>query len=213
MIRILLADDHTLYREGLKLLLEREGLCVIGEAADGGEALRLALELKPDVTVLDLTMPVMGGLEVIRELRREQPDAKIVLLSMHEEETWILNALRYGASGYVFKTQTDRDLVHTIEMAAKGAFYLGPNIPHSVVDALTHNAPQVQEPLTEREQQVVKLIADGMSYREIATALGLSPKTVESHRGRIMQKLKLEQTTQLICYAVRTQLARMMPAH
>ncbi|MES2606337.1 MAG: response regulator transcription factor [Pseudomonadota bacterium] len=213
MIRILLADDHALYRDGLKILLEqREGLAVIGEATDGGEAVRMAEELRPDVCVLDMSMQVLNGIDATREIRKRVPDAKIVLLSMHEEEAYILAALKVGASGYVFKTQTDRDLIHTIEMVAKGAFYLGPNIPHSVIDALTHNTTQVNDVLTERELQVVKLIGDGMSYREIAGILGLSPKTVESHRGRIMQKLKLEQTTQLICYAVRAQISKIMPA-
>lgn len=208
MTRILLADDHTLYREGLKLLLEREGLAVIGEAADGGEAVRLALELLPDITLMDLSMPVYNGIEAAARIRRALPDAKIVLLSMHEDEASILEALKVGVSGYVFKSQTDRDLIHTIDMITHGAFYLGPNIPHSVIDALTHKHSQASEALTEREQQIVDLIAEGKNSREIAEILHLSPKTIESHRARIMHKLHLEQTPQLICYAVRAQMHR-----
>jgi DNA-binding NarL/FixJ family response regulator len=211
MTRILLADDHALYREGLRLLLEREGLSVIGEAADGGEAVQLTLELLPDVILLDLSMPVLNGIEAARKIRKALPEAKIVLLTMHEEEACILEALKVGVSGYVFKTQTDRDLIHTIEVVADGAFYLGPNIPHSVIDALTHNPSHASEALTEREQQVVDLIANGKTSREIAEVLHLSPKTIESHRSRIMQKLKLEQTTQLVCYAVRAQMHRAAP--
>jgi two-component system, NarL family, response regulator NreC len=208
MTRILLADDHALYREGLKLLLEREGLTVIGEAADGGEAVRLALELLPDITLMDLSMPVYNGIEAAARIRKALPDAKIILLTMHEDEVTILEALKVGVSGYVFKTQTDRDLIHTIEVVANGAFYLGPNIPHSVIDALTRNYSPASEALTEREQQVVDLIADGKTSREIAGILQLSPKTIESHRSRIMQKLKFEQMPQLICYAVRAQMHR-----
>ncbi|HEY0961609.1 MAG TPA: response regulator transcription factor [Pseudomonadales bacterium] len=212
MIRILLADDHALYREGLRLLLERAGsFTIVGEAADGGEAVRLAFELLPDVILLDISMPVYNGIEATARIRKAWPHAKIVLLSMHEDETTILEALKAGVNGYVFKTQTERDLVHTIEVVADGAFFLGPNIPHSVIDALTHNASHVSDALTEREQQIVALIADGKTSREIAEILHLSPKTIESHRARIMQKLKLQQTTQLVCYAVRAQMQRLAP--
>src|SRR5688572_6044831 len=201
MTRILLADDHALYREGLRLLLEREGLEIVGEAADGSEAVRLTFELLPDVVVMDLSMPVYNGIEATAKIRKALPNAKIVLMSMHEDESSILEALKVGVNGYVFKSQTDRDLIHTLEVVANGAFYLGPNIPHSVIDALTHNNSQISEALTEREQQIVELIAEGKTSREIAGVLHLSPKTIESHRARIMQKLKLEQTTQLVCYA------------
>jgi two-component system, NarL family, response regulator NreC len=212
MIRILLADDHALYREGLRLLLERDPrFMIVGEAADGGEAVRLALELLPDIILMDLSMPVFNGIEASLRIRTALPDAKVVLLSMHDDEASILEALKAGVNGYVFKAQTDRDLIHTIEVVANGAFYLGPNIPHSVIDALTHNHSQVSEALTERELQVVDLIANGKTSRQIAEILHLSPKTIESHRSRIMHKLKLEQTTQLVCYAVRAQLQRLAP--
>lgn len=211
MIRVLLADDHALYREGLRLLLERANISVVGEAADGAEAIRLTFELLPDIVVMDLSMPIHNGLEATAKIRKALPNAKIVLLSMHEDESSILEALKVGVNGYVFKSQTDRDLIHTIEVVANGAFYLGPNIPHSVIDALTHNNSQLSEALTEREQQVVDLIAEGKTSREIAEILHLSPKTIESHRSRIMHKLKLQQTTELICYAVRAQMQRLAP--
>lgn len=213
MTRILLADDHALYREGLRLLLERGGLTVVGEAADGGEAVRLALELLPDITLMDLSMPVYNGIEAAARIHKALPDAKIVLLTMHEDETTILEALKVGVSGYVFKSQTDRDLMHTIEVVANGAFYLGPNIPHSVIDALTHNRSQTSDALTDREHQVIDLIADGKTSREIAETLHLSAKTIESHRSRIMHKLKFDQTTQLVCYAVRAQMHRAVAFH
>lgn len=212
MTRILLADDHALYRESLRLLLERAGsFMIVGEAADGGEAIRLAFELVPDLILMDISMPVYNGIEATRRIRRALPDAKIVLLSMHEDQVTILEALKAGVNGYVFKTQTDRDLVHTIEVVANGAFYLGPNIPHGVIGALTHGGAHVSEALTEREQRIVELIADGKTSRAIAEILHLSPKTIESHRARIMHKLKLQQTTQLVSYAVRAQMQRLEP--
>ncbi|MEX0902939.1 MAG: response regulator transcription factor [Pseudohongiellaceae bacterium] len=207
MIRILIADDHTLFREGVRLLLEREGFCVVGEAADGEEAVRLAQQLEVDVHVLDFGMPVLNGIDAAREIRRKDPEAKMVLLTMYQDETYVLEALRAGFAGYVFKAQTDSDLVHTLREVAQGALYLGPNIPQSVIEVLTSNT-QSAESLTERERQVVDLIADGKTSKQIAQVLGLSPKTIESHRSRIMQKLNFEQSTQLVCYAVRTQLSK-----
>ncbi|MDY6981965.1 MAG: response regulator transcription factor, partial [Pseudomonadota bacterium] len=168
-------------------------------------------ELLPDVIVMDVRMPIYDGIEATTKIRKMLPHAKIVLLSMHEDEATILDALKAGVNGYVFKTQTDRDLVHTIEVVADGAFYLGPNIPPGVIDALTHNGAHVADALTEREQGIVELIADGKTSREIAEILHLSPKTIESHRARIMQKLKLQQTTQLVSYAVRAQMQRLAP--
>lgn len=208
MTSLLLADDHVLFREGVKLLLEQEGFEIAGEAGDGAEAVRLVWELEPDVIVLDLSMPHLTGIEAAREIRKRMPDAKIILLTMYDDEIYMLEALRVGISGYVLKAQTESDLAHTIREVARGAFYLGPNIPQSVIDALTNNTRLSSETLTERERQVLDLIAAGKSTQQIARTLGLSPKTIESHRGRIMHKLNFTQSSQLVSYAVRSQLSK-----
>ena len=208
MTSVLLADDHALFREGVRLLLKSEGFDVVGEASDGAEAVRLAKELAPDVIVMDLNMPVLNGIEAAQKIRKTIDGAKIILLTMYEDEEYMLEALRMGVNGYVLKSQTNSDLAQTIRMVAEGAFYLGPNIPQSVIDALTNNTQLSSETLTEREWLVIELIAEGNTTVEIARALGLSPKTIESHRSRIMQKLNFDQTSQLVSYAVRSQMAR-----
>lgn len=208
MTSVLLADDHALFREGVKLLLMSEGFDVVGEAATGEEAVRMAQELSPDVIALDLSMPGLNGIQAAQRIRKNMTGAKIILLTMYEDEEYMLEALRVGVNGYVLKMQTNTDLVQTIRMVSQGAFYLGPNIPQSVIDALTNNTQLASESLTEREWQVVELIADGKTTNEIARALELSPKTIESHRSRIMQKLNLDQTAQLVTFAVRSQMTR-----
>lgn len=208
MTSVLLADDHALFREGVRLLLKSEGFDVIGEAATGEEAVRMAEELSPDVIALDLGMPGLNGIQAAQKIRKTMSGAKIILLTMYEDEEYMLEALRVGVNGYVLKVQTDIDLVQTIRMVSQGAFYLGPNIPQSVIDALTNNTQLASESLTEREWQVVELIADGKTTNEIARVLELSPKTIESHRSRIMQKLNLDQTAQLVTFAVRSQMTR-----
>ena len=207
MINVLLADDHPLFREGVRLLLEQEGFNVVGEASDGAEAVALAEQLSPDVITLDLSMPVLNGIQAAQKIR-SRTKAKIILLTMYEDEEYMVEALRVGVNGYVLKMQTESELAYTINVVAEGAFYLGPNIPPSVIEALTNKDKVVSNPITAREQQVIDLIAEGLSTREIAKSLGLSPKTVESHRSRIMQKLHFKQTSQLVCYAVRSQLSK-----
>lgn len=208
MTSVLLADDHTLFREGVRLLLKSEGFDVIGEASTGEEAVRMAEELSPDVIALDLSMPGLNGIQAAQKIRKSMSGAKIILLTMYEDEEYMLEALRVGVNGYVLKMQTESDLVQTIRMVAQGAFYLGPNIPQSVIDALTNNTKLASESLTEREWQVVELISEGKTTNEIARILELSPKTIESHRSRIMQKLNLDQTAQLVTFAVRSQMTR-----
>src|SRR5690606_25581877 len=170
MTSVLLADDHALFREGVRLLLKSEGFDVIGEASTGEEAVRLAQELSPDVIALDLSMPDLNGIQAAQRIRKNMAGAKIILLTMYEDEEYMLEALRVGVNGYVLKVQTDSDLVQTIRMVSQGAFYLGPNIPQSVIDALTNNTQLASESLTEREWQVVELIADGKTTNEIAQA-------------------------------------------
>lgn len=208
MTGILIADDHALFRAGVKLLLEREGFSVVGEAADGPATVRLAAELLPDVVLLDLSMPGLTGIEVARSIRSAQSKAKIIMLTMYDDEAFILEALQAGMSGFVLKARSALELVFAIREAMRGSFYLGPDIPKSVIDALTNNTSLPSQSLTARERQVVGLVSMGASTKEIGVELGLSPKTIESHRSRIMQKLGFTQTSQLVRYAVRLQMIR-----
>lgn len=201
--RVALADDHAIFRQGLRTLLEQKGIEVTGDAADGGQALRLVQETQPDVAVLDLSMPVMSGLDVARALGGLAPKIRTILLTMHTEEVYILEALRVGVWGYVLKSQAAADVVDAVRQVAGGAIYLSPGISETVVHAYTErNRPRV-EPLSNREQQVLKLIAEGMTTKEIADLLGISSKTAESHRARVMKKLGIHETASLVRYAVR----------
>jgi DNA-binding NarL/FixJ family response regulator len=191
-----------MFREGVRTLLEREGIEVAGEAGDGREAVRLVGELAPDVTVLDLHMPVMNGIEAARDLARSAPRVRSVLLTMFSEDAYVLEALRAGVRGYVLKGQAAPDLIDAVRQVMRGAVYLSPGISEVVMNALLKpGAPA--DPLTSRELQVLQLVAEGRTAREIALALGLSPKTAESHRNRIMRKLDIHETAGLVRYAVR----------
>jgi two-component system response regulator NreC len=202
-IRILLADDHVMVRQGLRVLLEQAGMSVIGEASDGQEALRLAHEHTPDVAVLDLAMPSLNGLETARRLRETLPQTKIVLLTMHPEEPYVLEALQAGAVGYVLKTQAAGDIVQAIRDALQGAVYLSSRVAHTVVQAYLTRSSRSPDPLTSREREIVQRIAEGQTTKEIAAALGLSVKTVESHRSSLMRKLDIHETATLVRYAIR----------
>lgn len=208
MTRVLLVDDHTLFREGVRLLLERAGFAVVGEADNGAQAVQMTDKLEPDVLILDLSMPILGGVETARLIRHSNQAVKIVLLTMYRDEVELLEALRAGVNGCVLKAHAASELVHAIKEAARGAFYLAPDIPSTIIQALAHNTRLASQSLSPREKQVVTLIAEGKSNREIAKTLVLSPKTVESHRSRIMQKLSLSQTAELVCYAVRQHLIK-----
>lgn len=174
-----------------------------GEAADGGQALRLAQETQPDVAVLDLSMPVMSGLEVARELGRLAPGIRTILLTMHSEDSYILEAMRVGVSGYVLKTQAAADVIEAIRQVAGGAIYLSPGVSQTVVHAYMAKSGLPADPLSGREHQVLKLIAEGKTTKEIASLLGVSSKTAESHRARIMRKLDIHETASLVRYAIR----------
>ena len=202
-IRILLADDHVMVRQGLRVLLEQAGMSVIGEASDGQEALRLAHEHAPDVAVLDLAMPSLNGLETARRLRETLPQTKIVLLTMHTEEPYVLEALQAGAVGYVLKTQAAGDIVQAIRDALQGAMYLSSRVAHTVVQAYLTRSSRSPDPLTSREREIVQRIAEGQTTKEIAAALDLSVKTVESHRNSLMRKLDIHETATLVRYAIR----------
>lgn len=208
MTRVLLADDHVLFREAVRVLLEEDDFDIVGEVSDGLEAVEKARELKPDVIIMDISMPTLSGIEAVKQIRADDGDAKIVFLTVHDDESYMLEACQVGAKGYVLKDQTEAELARTVSEVAKGAFYMGPNVPASVFEALTSNKKVMPGSLSERELEVVDLIAEGMTSRQIAEKLGLSPKTIESHRRRIMQKLNFSESSQLVSYAVKSQWTR-----
>ncbi len=201
-LRILLADDHQIVRQGLKALLEREGFDVAAEASDGLEAVRLARDLQPDVAILDIAMPLLNGLDAAREVLKGSPRTKAILLTMHAEDHYVLEALRAGVSGYVLKTKAAGDLVQAIREVARGAIYLSPGVSRAVVQAYRAKSDLPPDPLTPRERQVLQLIAEGKRTKEIATLLGVSVKTAESHRTRLMEKLNIHETASLVRYAL-----------
>lgn len=201
--RILLADDHLIVRQGLRALLEREGFEVVAEVADGQEAARVARERCPDVAVLDFAMPLLNGLDAAREILRACPRAKAILLTMHTDDHYVLEALQAGVKGYVVKTQATADLIRAIHEVLRGTSYLSPGISETVVQAYLSKSGVPVDPLSPRERQVLQLVAEGKSTKEIATLLGISFKTAESHRTRIMKKTNIHETASLVRYAVR----------
>ncbi|MGH7206636.1 MAG: response regulator [Nitrospiraceae bacterium] len=202
-LHILLADDHLIVRQGLKVLLEREGFTVVGEASDGREAVRLAQELRPDIAMLDLTMPLLNGIDAGRAILQASPKTKIVLLTMHTEDHYVLEALRGGIKGYVLKTKAAEELVQAIQEVSLGKLYLTPGVSEAVVQAYLAKTDLPPEPLSLREREVLQLIAEGKTTKEVAVVLGISVKTAESHRTRIMEKLDIHQTASLVRYAIR----------
>ena len=201
--RILLADDHAIVRQGLKALLEREGFTVIAEAEDGQAAVRAARERCPDVAVLDFSMPLLNGRDAAREILQVCPRAKAILLTMHTEDHYVLEALQIGVKGYVVKNQASGDLVRAINEVQRGMTYLSPGVSQTVVQAFLSKAVMPRDPLTSREREVLQLVAEGKSTKEIAQLLAISFKTAESHRTRIMKKTDIHETAGLVRYAVR----------
>jgi DNA-binding NarL/FixJ family response regulator len=202
-IRILLADDHAIVRDGLRAVLERAGFGVVGEASDGREAVRLVKELMPDVAVLDLAMPSLNGVDAARAIHEVSPRTRTVLLTMHAEHQLILDALRAGVRGYVLKSHAASDLVRAIEDAAAGGVYLSSSISRVLLDAYLSNAAVPPDPLTPLERQVLQLVAEGHTTKEVARTLGLTIKSAEAHRARIMRKLDIHDTAGLVRYAIR----------
>jgi|SRR5882724_10294589 len=202
-LRIFLADDHGMFREGVRLLLESQGFSVVGEAADGLTAAKLAAELHADIAVLDVAMPRLNGVDAARSLKTDAPDVKTILLSVHTEEPYVIEGLRAGVRGYVMKTQAGSELVQAIREVARGAIYLSPGISGLVVDACLTDGAHPRDPLTLRERQVLQLVAEGNSTKEVAGLLGIGARTAESHRLRIMKKLGIHETATLVRYAVR----------
>jgi two-component system response regulator NreC len=207
-MKILLADDHQIFRESLKALLEREGCEIVAEAADGRQAARLARRLAPDIAVLDLGMPLLNGVDAARDIKRHAPRTRTLLLTMFEEAAYVLSALQAGVRGYVLKAQAAADLMRAIDEVLRGAIYLSPGISRIVVDAYLNKTTAVDEPLSYRERHVLQLVAEGRSTKGIAVELGVGFKTVESHRTRIMRKLDIHNTAGLVRYAIRRGLVR-----
>jgi two-component system response regulator NreC len=202
-IRVFLADDHELVRQGLKALLEREGFQVVGEASNGQEALRLVPDARPDVAVLDISMPILNGLDAARELQKSSRKTRSILLTRHDENQYVTEALRAGVRGYVLKNQAANDLVHAIQQVCRGEIYLSPSISSTVVEAFLSKTPLPTDPLTSRERQILQLIGEGRSSKDIAVLLGISIKTAESHRTRLMGKLDIHELASLVRYAIR----------
>ena len=204
-MRVLIADDHGIVRSGLRLLLERQpDIEVIGEAADGAEARDTAIRERPDLAILDVRMPKLTGLQATREIKRQAPEVAVLILSMHDDERYLFEALRAGASGYVLKTQADADLVEAIGAVQRGEPFLTPAAQQTLIkDVLERGRDEADEDLTPREQEIVKLVAEAHTTRQIAEILHLSEKTVENHRGNAMRKLGMRDRVELVRYAIR----------
>jgi len=202
-LRILLADDHCIVRQGLRALLEGAGFEVAGEAADGQEAVRLVETLKPDVVVLDLIMPTLNGLDAGRQILQRHPAMPVMLLTMHTEEHHVAAALRAGIKAYLLKTQAAEDLVRAIRDVVRGHVFLSAAISRVVVEGYVSGVPAPGESLAPRERQVLQLVAEGNTSKEIAVLLNLSVKTVDSYRARVMEKVGVHETAGLVRYAIR----------
>jgi DNA-binding NarL/FixJ family response regulator len=201
--RILLADDHGIVREGLKTLIrEQPDMTVVGEAADGALAIKLAGELKPDVVVLDVSMPEVNGAAATRKIKRANAKIKVVALTVHEDKSYLEQLLSAGASGYVLKRTAPGELINALRAVIKGGTYLDPNVAGAVVETFVwKQGTGAVEGLTDRETSVAKLVAQGYTNKEIASQLGISVKTVETHKARSMEKLELRSRADLVRYA------------
>jgi DNA-binding NarL/FixJ family response regulator len=209
MISILLADDHAVMRAGLRLLLERhQDLRVIAEAGNGRDAVALAESLKPDVAVIDIAMPLLNGIEATQRICAGEASTQVVILSMHSDESYVLRALKAGARAYILKESAEDDLIRAVRSVSAGKSFFSPVISRLLLDdyvrqAATKGVEDSYDLLTSREKELLQLIAEGKTNKEIASLLNLSPFTVETHRANILQKLNLHSVPQLILYAVR----------
>ena len=208
-MRILLADDHGIVRRGLKSLLESQpGLSVIGEAADGLEALRLCSELSPDLLIIDISMPLMNGIEVASRAHKLEAAPGVIILSMHADESYIMRALAAGARGYLVKDATDEDLIPAVRAVAAGKPFFSPTVAAVLMEDYVRQLrarglSDSYELLTDREREILQLLAEGRSNKEVAALLDVGLSTVETHRANLMQKLNLHNTAEIVLYAVR----------
>ena len=208
-IRVLLADDHQLMRSGIRLMLERDrDLSVVGEASDGREAVALTKSLKPDVVIMDIGMANLNGIEAARQMTQERPDLAVMILSMHSDESYVLRALRAGARGYLLKDSAEPDLIKAVHVVAGGKSFFSPAVSKVLLDDYVRKLKRsgtddAYDLLTPRERELLQLIAEGKSNKDIANLLNLSVYTVESHRSNLMEKLNLKGLPELILYAVR----------
>jgi two-component system response regulator NreC len=207
-IRVVLADDHRMMREGIRALLEHQkDIQVVGEAADGRDAVRLAAQLSPDVVVMDVSMPLLNGIEATRQIRRDSPDVAVLILTVHESEDYVAQLLAAGANGYIIKRAAGDELISAIHAVDQGEAFLYPSVAKVVIEDYVRRLKEgeglgAQDVLTDREREVLQLIAEGYTNREIADLLHLSIKTVQNHRSKIMNKLDLHDRGELVKYAI-----------
>jgi DNA-binding NarL/FixJ family response regulator len=213
--RVLLADDHTIVREGLlSLLNEQPDLNVVGTAENGLEAVEKARQTFPDVVVMDVAMPLLNGIEATRQLRQLLPRTNVIILTMYADDAYVLRALQAGVRGYLLKKAAAAELVRAVHAVERGTLYLSKDISQTVVErylSSEHPAEEEEETLSNRERQILQLVAEGHTNREIASALGITPKTVDTHRTRLMAKLDIHDTPGLVRYAIRKGMVRADP--
>jgi DNA-binding NarL/FixJ family response regulator len=202
-VRVLIADDHEMFRQGLRVLLEEEGFQFVAEASNGREAVQLCEQHHPEVAILDITMPLLNGIFAAREIIKSNPRTRVVLLTQHTEDQMVLESLRAGVTGYVLKTRASSELVHALRAVCRGEMYLTQSISRAVVQAFLTKGSLPQRPLSDRERQVLQLVAEGKTTKEIASLLGISVNTAESHRTNLMEKLDIHDTAGLVRYALR----------
>ena len=208
-VRILIADDHGIVRKGLRLQLEQnKAFQVVAEASDGREAVRLAEELAPNVVIMDIAMPKLNGIEATAQMTKRNPQLRVIILSMHSDESYLTRALSAGAKGYLLKETADVDLYRAVQAVAQGKVFFSPAIANTLLEDYMRQLQQrglqdSHDLLTDREKEILQLLAEGNSNKEVAVALDLSTYTVETHRTRIMQKLNLHNSAEIVLYAVR----------
>jgi two-component system, NarL family, response regulator NreC len=205
MIKILLADDHALVRQGFSMMLAAQpDMQIVGQASNGREAVELGGKLHPDVAIMDVTMPELNGIEATRRLAEVSPRTRVLALSMHKDSVYVREILRAGARGYLLKDSNDADFLAAVRAVAKGEGYISPGVSDAVLSDYRRHVSDPLDLLTGREREVLQLIAEGKTNKEIATALNLSVYTVEAHRGRVMEKLNLHSTGELVRFALRS---------